>query len=994
MKKFYWILFILISATGFNASAQNTSLNCTRDTLVACAVQCFTLEAKVPDARASSNDYIVNRTAGGGVGCYNELIDPATAGPSTGVTADDRYSPIIDLPFTFSFYGIDFTQVVISGNGVICFDITEATQFNHYGILSTNGTTLSATTGTGVNLPSDLYDRALIMGPYHDINPATTTSPNRKMKYTTYGTAPNRVWVLSYYKIPLFSCTTLIENTQQIALYEGTGIIEVFIKDKQICTAWNLGKAMVGIQDYNRTKGLMAPGRAATDAPWGSIGMNEKWRFIPTEGASLFRTSELLNSAGTVVSTATTTDLGNRIIGLSFPNVCPTASTQYFIRTTYASFADPNQSVVYIDTVNVIRDALLTATTTIVPAGCGNNYVGSVAVTLTGAGPFEYSQDGGVTWQASNTFNLAPGTYFISYRIVGAQCSSSSRVIIPSLPGIPPITYGLTNVLCNGNTTGAINVSVAGGAAYTFSIDSGATFQPAGTYPNLGAGRYVVSVKDAGGCRKDTIINVTQPNAIIPTPTVENANCFSQGKVTITVNGGTPGYTYSIDNGVTFQGSNIFNVNGGTHNFIVRDANGCTAPLPNVFVGVTNNLELSTIDDVTICNGSTITLLTSGNADNYSWSPAASLDNPNTQSPVATPPIGRTKYTVTGTLGSCTKEAYVYITAATLDVNVIPTSTVCEGGSITLTTTGNANTYSWSPTTGLDNPNNQSPVATPPAGGITYTLTATLGSCTQTYPVRINTTAALALTTIPDATICAGGSITLTTVSNATSYVWTPAAGLNNPNAQSPVATPTAAVTTYTVVGSIGTCTSAPTSVTITTGEGLSVNAGTTRTITAGESVTLDATAPGATSYTWTPSTGLSSTSILNPIASPVQTQTYRLTARDNSGCSGSDTVTIKVIAIETDPGCINVSNAFSPNGDGINELWTVYDNTSCLKNVTVHIFNRYGSKVYESKDYRNNWDGTYKSKPVPDGTYYAVIDFTLTSGKKITKKTDLTVIR
>jgi gliding motility-associated-like protein len=88
------------------------------------------------------------------------------------------------------------------------------------------------------------------------------------------------------------------------------------------------------------------------------------------------------------------------------------------------------------------------------------------------------------------------------------------------------------------------------------------------------------------------------------------------------------------------------------------------------------------------------------------------------------------------------------------------------------------------------------------------------------------------------------------------------------------------------------------------------------------------------------------------------------------------------------------VKNAFTPNGDGNNDLWFVYDSPECLKNVTVHVFNRYGSKVYESKDYRNNWDGRYEGKSLPDATYYAVIDFTLITGKVVTVKTDLTILR
>lgn len=117
---------------------------------------------------------------------------------------------------------------------------------------------------------------------------------------------------------------------------------------------------------------------------------------------------------------------------------------------------------------------------------------------------------------------------------------------------------------------------------------------------------------------------------------------------------------------------------------------------------------------------------------------------------------------------------------------------------------------------------------------------------------------------------------------------------------------------------------------------------------------------------------------------------TYSLTVSGNCG----DPITVSGKITVSDPLCINVYNSFTPNGDGINELWKVYDINSCLKNVKVAVYNRYGSKVYESNDYKNTWDGRYKNGSVPDGTYYAVIVFTLNSGKVIEKRTDLTIVR
>ena len=137
----------------------------------------------------------------------------------------------------------------------------------------------------------------------------------------------------------------------------------------------------------------------------------------------------------------------------------------------------------------------------------------------------------------------------------------------------------------------------------------------------------------------------------------------------------------------------------------------------------------------------------------------------------------------------------------------------------------------------------------------------------------------------------------------------------------------------------------------------------------------------------------MSSATILNPVANPLQTTVYTLTVTDPTALcpSVSDNVTVTVVT-----SCINVRNAFTPNGDGLNDLWYVYDQSFCLKagGVKVNVFNRYGNKVYESKNYNNNWDGTYKGKPVPDGTYYGVVEFTLANGNSQFVRTDITVLR
>ena len=752
MRKFYGI-FLTMLFFGFQESkAQNGfDFSCARDTTISnCATSCITLLSRIPDVHASSATYSISQLSGvgtpGGGGCFRNYIDPGTPGTSTNLTTDDRYSAVIPLPFTFPFFGTSYNSLVASTNGYVSFDLTRAGLFSHWN-------------GAAGNLPNAGYDRALIMGPYHDLDISVTTSPTRRIKYDVVGTAPHRRWILSFFKVPLFgsACNSLFQNTHQIVLYEGSGMFEVMINDKQFCTSWNSGRSMVGILNFDRNVGYMPTGRRNTDAPWGTVGMNETWRFVPNAGPTLYRSVQLFDFSGNLVSTGDTTSIGNNTFQVAFPNVCPSTTTSYIVKATYENPTQPGSFITSNDTVKVIR----------------------------------------------------------------TQSLASPAVV--------------TNVLCNGNNTGSITVNPVGGSngPYSFSLDN-VTFQSSNTFSNLPAGPYTVYIKeDNGPCRKDTSITILQPQVLNPTITTTDATCANvNGTINITTEGGSGAIQYSID-GTTFQSSGTFNVPANTYTVTIKDANGCIKTATAV-VGLIRELTF-----------------------------------------VAPPP-----------------------------------ASVCQGVPVTLTTTSNATTYSWTPPTGLDNTTSSSPVATP-LSSTDYTVVATLGQCDTTV-------------TIP-----------VTIIQN------------------------------------------------------VFVEAGTSVSIISGEQVQLNGTVTNATSFSWSPSTGLSSVSVLNPIANPTSTTLYTLSAANQLGCSNSDTVRVTVI-----PYCIKPRNAFTPNGDGINDAWLVYDTYDCLKSVTVRVYNRYGNKVFESRDYRNKWDGRYNGKPVPDGTYYAVVEYTLVNGRVVPVKTDVTILR
>lgn len=135
-----------------------------------------------------------------------------------------------------------------------------------------------------------------------------------------------------------------------------------------------------------------------------------------------------------------------------------------------------------------------------------------------------------------------------------------------------------------------------------------------------------------------------------------------------------------------------------------------------------------------------------------------------------------------------------------------------------------------------------------------------------------------------------------------------------------------------------------------------------------GKPITLMATVnSGNYSLLWSPAVFLSSATVLQPTAAPPTDQLYTLTATGEGGCTATDNVLVKVFT------GIHIPNAFSPNGDGVNDVWNIRG-LRVYQNAKTEVFNRWGQKVFESAGYITPWDGTVKGKPVPVGVYYYII--------------------
>lgn len=159
------------------------------------------------------------------------------------------------------------------------------------------------------------------------------------------------------------------------------------------------------------------------------------------------------------------------------------------------------------------------------------------------------------------------------------------------------------------------------------------------------------------------------------------------------------------------------------------------------------------------------------------------------------------------------------------------------------------------------------------------------------------------------------------------------------------------------------------------------------QTIAIGDSVQLVAT--GEFSYTWLPAEGLSCTNCPNPFASPLTTTTYTVTGIDSLGCDYTLSVTVFVDLI---CGELFVPSAFSPNGDGNNDVFKVYNR--CLSEVDIKIYNRWGNLEFSSTNPLESWDGKNKSKEVMQGTYFYRVKATLINGETIEKKGSINLVR
>lgn len=308
-------------------------------------------------------------------------------------------------------------------------------------------------------------------------------------------------------------------------------------------------------------------------------------------------------------------------------------------------------------------------------------------------------------------------------------------------------------------------------------------------------------------------------------------------------------------------------------------------------------------------------------------------------------------------------------------------TSICSG-TITVSTSPQptGTIYLWS------NGSTSSSITISTAGSYSVTVTNSVG-CTASDTISVSI-GALTVNAGTDPQVCLGNSTGLH-ASGADKYKWSPSTGLSCDTCQDPVVTVTTS-TSYILTGTDSDGCSGIDSVRVIVNPLPVISAHEALGGTCG-SGTIQLNATGGLTYTWSPGQYFADSTSPDPTintASITNTITYYVRGTDANGCSNTSSVIVEPKQ-EVHAG---FPSAFSPNGDGVNDVLYVRGNG--IATMKMSVFNRWGQKIFETDNPSTGWDGTFNGTPQPVDTYACVLKVTTTEGCVITQKGSVTLLK
>lgn len=386
----------------------------------------------------------------------------------------------------------------------------------------------------------------------------------------------------------------------------------------------------------------------------------------------------------------------------------------------------------------------------------------------------------------------------------------------------------------------------------------------------------------------------------------------------------------------------------------------------------------------------------------YQWSPVNTLSNGSISNPVATP-TQSTLYSLIASAGLCHDTLRQQVDVYSLNVNIMPDTTICVGGTAFLhmevDSATDVNLIQWSLTPDFSSliAQNQTSLTVYPDTTTTYYVRVVGISCTVETPIVVNISN-IRIADAVDYKICFEDGVTLSVVHNGGSgcqYQWQLGDG-STYTSEHPFVNPSTS-TTY--------------SVTVTDPYGCSASAdgfvvrrnGTfpipfdawceVCTIMQNEHTMVFSTDYGdAYTYQWTPVADMETPFAPSSDVHPFFTTTYTIAVTDTFGCTLTDTVHIEVEKLTCDDPFVYVPNAFSPNGDHKNDV--LYVRSEIVDELYFAVYSRWGEKVFETTSIQEGWDGTYKGKMCQNGVYDYYLKGKCIDGQLLEMKGNVMLVR